>query len=295
MANIKDFYYPDFNIYKSIDPRGIDTMSLCQIVMLYNQHRQGIQLFVEKKVSDILSATDIQDIKYEDVIFPARAIELYFEDKNIPTCLIGKLEDQAIHPFGTKNNKATITFLDRDGNVTDHIPEGIAYMVKINKENSEKVNIINYPKDRFEQWINTEECFPAPGYTKNDLIYTVESKAIFKLAVKILLYISIPEYRAIPINKDKLPREARPGVKNRPIRPTSKVIYVPPVVNINKETHHAETDTTRKPHFRRGHFRMLRDERYKEKIGKLIFVRPAMIHGGSMSDKLYVARKINEK
>jgi hypothetical protein len=35
---------------------------------------------------------------------------------------------------------------------------------------------------------------------------------------------------------------------------------------------------------------MLRNEKYKKK-DKLIFVRPTLIHGGGINDKLYIARK----
>jgi len=251
--------------------------------LMFLQKTRGSQLFIKKEVTDELSKTDIHDIQFKDINFVFDTAELFFEDANISTIIMSSF-------FDKKNKK--------------NIIRGISLLwTTKNKDGFENAEIVIYSENQFNKAMANNNYSPdlynamepeyRVEYTQDEII---ESKTrvvqYIRLVAKVLLFISIPEYKAIPITKKDIKRQCKPGVKNRPNRPMFKVIYVPSIININKQNNHLEkTGKNKVPHMRRGHFMMLRDERYKEQ-GKLIFRKPCMIHGGSLSDKLYVARKI---
>jgi hypothetical protein len=295
---IKNLPYPDFLYLKNHFIHEIfKDKSSClrksgQILMYYLQKTRGIQLFVEKNVSDELRNTDIKDITYKDIIFPASSIEFYFEDKDIPTVLLSKKEDfNGLNPF--KNEKLNVLNISATtGKYSIGYQPGIA-MIYTPPFADNMTHHITASIDNFNEWISNMEGSNSIKNEANEEYNNYAKKLLF-LMTKILLYISIPQYKSRPITKNQLQRAGKPGVKNRPNRPCFKVIYVPPIININKNESMSDGfGTKKKPHFRRGHFMMLRHERFKEQ-GKLVFVRPCMIHGGSIKDKLYVARKAEE-
>jgi hypothetical protein len=98
--------------------------------------------------------------------------------------------------------------------------------------------------------------------------------------------------KEIPILKKDRQIGGKSGVKNRPDRPNYKVIYVPSIVNTNKNEVNSEAEgSSKSPHFRRGHFKMLRSDKYTNKQGELVFTQPCFIHAGKQptTKNLYVA------
>lgn len=67
---------------------------------------------------------------------------------------------------------------------------------------------------------------------------------------------------------------------------------MPTVYNQDNKQTYNKTGEIKAPHRRRGHFRVLRNERYTNKKNEIVYVKPCFIHGGSTEDKLYVARKV---
>jgi hypothetical protein len=184
------------------------------------------------------------------------------------------------------NEEGVITYTDRG------ISKGISFI--FGRKDKDYITYSGAFEEKvFNDWIakvNNPLLKTSPTIS-NEM--TDFGRDLIKLIAKIFLYISIPKYKVIPITKNQLHREGKPCVNNRPARPIYRVIYVPHEINLNKQNITEHGDGIKAPHFRRGHFRMLRNERFK-KQGELIFVRPCMIHGGSLKDNIYVARKKDE-
>lgn len=312
MNIIKNIDYPDFDYYFSkINGNNIEICNavknyfyqqFSELSLFWLQKNHGIRLYVEKNVTDMLNKTEMLNISYDDIKFPAKSIEFFFEDKNLPTILFGNrtsLIDSAkslIKKIDTNKKVYArgLSTIDDNSEIEGinllfmHPFENNVQLFHTTGASSLKKLLLGELKI-----IDLSEHF-AHGLPKYDHDKEVEKLTISLIAmvIKILLYISIPQYKAIPITDKALKREGKAGVKNRPNRPLSRVIYVPSVVNINKKSSSTETGDAKSPHFRRGHFRMLRDEKFTNKQGQLIFVKPCLIHGGSLQDKLYVARKI---
>jgi len=321
---VKNLHYPDFDLIKEmpfnkrfeIFSESIKTDNITVFLGMYKQYKKGIQLFIEKNVTDELINTDLKDIRFEEINFPASSVELYFEDRKFPTIIFQNysgLENPFIYKKDAKNVAKLFNvnvdelekiayqmekslekpFKDRCNKIGQNInfiDGAIMIYSAVDESNNECFYRINFLSEEINKWI-------CNGYSINSNLNQYEKeyqKDLYKLCCKVFLYISIPQYKAIPITKKQLKKEGKPCVKNRPNRPISKVIYVPSVINIDKINKSTKNGDMKKPHFRRGHFRMLRNERFK-KQGELIFVRPCMIHGGDMKDKLYVARKVKEE
>jgi hypothetical protein len=305
---VKNISYPNFeymckksfvdkvDIIKKINESKDDMISWD---ILYQQYKIGANFFIKKSVTDELLKTDLKNIKYEDIRFPFDSTEIYFEDIDIPTVIIQNFKN--ILPFlFTKKDMDSLSLEEKESfsiykkSIRDVYNNGFRMLSQDKIENGRVIfNTIQWSDFQVDEWLNndyfikSQTCFQEMSKEESN-----DHKNLFKLIVKVFLYISIPEYKAIPITKNQLQMAGKPGVKNRPNRPTFKVIYVPSVINTNKKESVVNNEAKKTPHFRRGHFMMLRDERYKENKGKLIFRKPAMIHGGEMKDKLYVARKI---
>jgi hypothetical protein len=299
---VKNIEYPDFEMLKTLDSREFAPQLQDMVQILHKQYLNGIRLFVEKKVSDELCNVDIGNIEFEDIKWLASSIEFFFEDRNLPTSIL------CLQEKGRHNQP----FINRISHYTDNSEEDpclVQFLYPFyNKDNEQKYRWFNRAPSHIKIWKEVEvthdhnklgeeaelvshlrQKYGTKDY--NDVIE--EGFVLFSLAIKILLYSSLPQYKIVPISEKRLKRCGKAGVKGRPKRPLFKTIFLPPIINVNKKSKATEDGGTRKPHFRRGHFRMLRDKRF-DKQGELIFVRPTMIHGGSMSDKLYVARKLDE-
>jgi hypothetical protein len=306
MNIIKNLSYPRFEEVKNknayIPESGIkNELDLVNYLILYTQYKEGIRLFVEKEVILMLDKVDIIDINFEDIKFPSSSIELFFDAHDLPTTIISNKKNVLDNIKNFKQElriNMNVTSLC-DGFLTYKDDNGIFFMTGAKTETNKpsffgslipEGAVNNFINDKAGSYIDRN----SDKFTTDRTIYKTLEKKIFTLAMKIFLYISIPEYRAIPITEKQLHRQGKAGVNNRPKRPLSKVIYVPSIININKNNIlHKNTVGKVIPHFRRGHFMMLRHERYKEQ-GKLIFRKPSMVHGGSIQDKLYVARKYND-
>ena len=290
----KNIFYPDFDYIKSQSAHTFEMQFQDIIQILHKQYKDGIRLFVEKAVSDELFNTDISNIEFDDIKWIASSIEFFFEDKNIPT-LILCLQEKNKHNQPFANN---IIHYSPDKKDDPCLVQMLYSFYDINKK--QRYRYFNRYPSQIKTWdkelkkydgnirYHLREQYSGKAY---DSIIN-NSYALFTLLIKVLLYVSLPEYKVIPISEKTLRKCGKAGVKGRPKRPLFKTIYLPPIINVTEKQESNKTGKTVKPHFRRGHFRMLRNERYKNQ-GELIFVRPSMIHGGGTKDKLYVARKIS--
>jgi hypothetical protein len=308
MKIVKNIYYAPYDKmdFSNLNPILKQLMCNYECAVIYTQQREGIRLFVTNKIIEELTRTDFKNILYSDIKFPANSVEIYFESKDLPTVLITK------HKTTFKYAQYMVekiggTIIDTTGLKTKYAHEGID-MIFGHLDGDDSNYFLTQNVDEIEKWLNDPNYSPKNDYkpiagVPASMFYADDAdnsdckqmaKKLLMLIIKVFLYISIPQYKAISITDKALRREGKSGVNNRPNRPLSRVIYVPTVINTNKKiTASNETGEIKSPHYRRGHFIMLRHERYKEQ-GKLIFRRPAMIHGGSISDKLYVARTTGE-
>jgi hypothetical protein len=88
---VKNIIYPDFEELKTLTPGDIeDQQWLSNIATFCLQKQRGIQLYVEKKLSDEMNLVDMEGIVYQDIKFPADSVELYFEDPLLPTVIVSR-------------------------------------------------------------------------------------------------------------------------------------------------------------------------------------------------------------
>lgn len=283
----KNIQYPDVRELSQIERVAqLNPTVAEEASILFHQYTSGIQLIVQKPLSDELAFVDMEDIEYSDIVWPASCIEFYFEDLKIPTVLLEAIAPDNPTPFKDKQ----VYNMTIDGHEFSH---GVRMMY----QSKEHVHLLTLSSEKVRTWLKMETAFVSPDTDYKVLPdESILRKYLFQLLVKILLYISIPQYKSIPITKKQLLNKGgKPGVKNRPKRPIYRAIYVPTVHYKKENTEQQVSDGTgiqKSPHRRRGHFRILRDERYTNKRGEVVYVRPSLIHGGSTEDKLYIARKV---
>lgn len=51
-------------------------------------------------------------------------------------------------------------------------------------------------------------------------------------------------------------------------------------------------DVKKTPHYRKGYFKMLKNKRFKNNIGSIVFVNECLINGGTLADQAYVDNEI---
>ena len=251
------------------------------IVMRECQVKYGAQLYIEQKLSDEMLDVDLKDISENNIVFPYDSMEFYFDDPRIPTFIFQKHSESETRRDWLLGHSYHDHRAWEDGFRMCFFGGGIVY-----------TNI--YPMKEIRTFLDYQENVVdqrTSEYSLEDTDFERRLRRfLFLMAVKILLYISIPKYKAIRVTKSQVHPLSRPGVKNRPDRPILKVIYVPSEVEVNQHKS-VPTGVVMPPHRRRGHFRMLRDEKFRNQQGETIFVKPCLIHGGSVGDQLYVVRK----
>lgn len=276
---------------KTFQILSLDPAACSAEIAKYIQKEAGISLFVEKDLTRELKNTDIKGIKYEDIIFPADSVEICFEDRTIPTVIMTKsliTPSMVDYIFSKEDIKELIANNCIPNNYKEVELGNIKRQMFFLYDDIDGESIVlNLSPEEVSKWLR---------YNLNDMFIneldTDQQKTLrdlFGLIVKIFLYISLPFYTEKAPKGNIKHKLLDPNKNNRPDRPIKRVIYVPPVVNIADKEQKDSNGSTKTPHFRRGHFRMLRHEKYKEK-GKLIYIRPIYVKGGKPTNK-YIARK----
>ena len=250
---------------------------------LYVQSKRGVRLRVEKSVTDELKETNLTDITPEDVIVIWSSCEIYFEDPQLPTILF-YVKDQEFKRITSNYFNIEVTYDHVDSRCMDYYTEdGFCHTLRL-------------PVDMMREWLNnTESHMPTiEGFVPESKEENEYKRYLFRLCAKIFLLASIPEYQPKEIvGPDRnIRRWGKAGFKHRPDRRVLQ-ISLPSHPSRHVPTG-ATTGSTKAPHRRRGSLHRLVDDRYVHKKGQLIYVRPCLIHGGSLEDKMYIIRRPND-
>ena len=182
------------------------------VIMRECQAKYGAQLFIDKKLSDEMMDVDLRDITREDIVFPFNSMEFYFEDPQIPTFIFQK------HSEEEARRDWNIAYAGLGGTAL-----GDGFRMCFFGGPYTFTNI--YPMEAIREFLEYRNIFRKDG--RNCLDDSDFEKRLrrflFLMAVKILLYISIPKYKAVPVTRNQIPH-GKPGVKNRPNRPIFRAI-----------------------------------------------------------------------
>lgn len=217
--------------------------------------REGSQLQVESNVSRDLLLTDMTDVRIDEIPFPSRSLEFFFEDPNLPTVLVtkGKLSD-VIKTLGLegvavdsdeKMEEDSINFWCESVNGT-----GLAFRARP----SNWSKLIVSETSEIETLVNSVQYSPEDWHVLREM---------FSLCVKVLAYASIPYLAPKEITRKTGFRQGKPGVKGRPNTPMAKVVYLPEVSRDYDKAE--ESGKQRAFHGRRGTVRYYRSKRYRPK------------------------------
>jgi len=256
---------------------------LISAMPLYVQTRRGVQMRVEKALTDELQETDLKDIGAEDIRLMFPSMEIYFEDPALPTCLFYAKDPDFQERVRKYLSPVQIEFGCKDSICLDYYAGVYNYTIQL-------------PPAMMTSWLKEElaEGPIIPGFDKTTPEEEAYKRFLFRLIAKILLYASIPEYVPVEITgEEKKHRKwGKPGFKHRPETKVYKVkaparVPFTPVYRIDTDDVEGHRVV---PHRRRGHIRRLISEKYVNKRGQIIFVRPCLIHGGSLDDRIYIIR-----
>ena len=240
-------------------------MSAWAIQSAYTQ--RGTQIQVSKHVSRMLIASDFSErASVHDVPWLDKVVEVYFEDKKLPTILCMKTSPQELREWfpqveiGLKAEEY-ITCLMQEGKDIE----------------TAKMLSLQLKPDMYDSFL-------AEGKTEkmNTGILSSELSArdsaimcyMLHLVLKVFTFASIPIYKPIPLAHKQMYFGGGPGIENRPNRPSRRVIYMPKVVH---ETSGFDGDG--KEHDfkgRRGHIRWYISEVFVNKKGTWAYIPPVI-------------------
>jgi hypothetical protein len=243
----------------------------------------GSQMRVDQDVSADLLLTDMSSVRLEEIPFPAKSIEFFFEDPELPTILVvrGKLldilreckfGDMLAPPYPEGYEEESINFYTESS-------DGVGFAFRARAHNWNEM----IAADQEE----IEDLKGSVAFTNTEWEYL---RVMFNLCVKVLAYASIPHFAPRPINRKQM-RHGKPGVKGRPVRPSMRVVYLPEVSRENEPGQASHGDSKKKFLGRRGHMRYYRSPRYKHMRGKFQYIPPVLGPNGETPKALYKVRK----
>ena len=264
------------------------------------------QFSIEKALSDDLLNSDMQGTHFSEVPWPARSIEFYFDDPNLPTFLLQsyKPDEEMLKVLKDFSNKEERRILNEKlGKITDSTKEeetrivwttqirekGYAYWLGLDVQ-PEIIDGIAQSADYLDS-LQGRDVFKGHTFSKpsRDFIAT-----LLTLAYKVLVYISIERYRPQQISRKQM-RDGKPGVKNRPNRPTFRVVSLPQLRSQeDREREKKERQATHKFLGRRGHFHYYRDPRFVTRQGTFDYFAPVLGPDGTLPMRKFRIRKIPE-
>jgi hypothetical protein len=292
---IKGLGYEKVMHYFTADEQALNmanpstTLFHAYMYQAYHQ-KYGIHLIADKVLTDELSIVDCHKLGYDDIVWPAKSVEISFQD-DIPAILIVNLnQDYRImlasyfHKVGASIDKVEKIYNDVDGIGMIMIDNAFAVLLQFcNTEQVNKVLCGERLKPLFE-------FFPDMNPEISDEEVTT-FREMLGLTIKILLYISLAEVKTKYFVRQKLRKYLKiPKVQKNISVPVRKIINLP---SVNFFNNHKSTGTGEQvaPHFRRGHMRRLNAERYKNK--GIVYVRPCLIHGGNTEAKVKYAASLH--
>lgn len=247
------------------------------------QRKVGVQIRVDKEVSDDLLQSDLGDVTFDEIEWPAPACEMFFEDPALPTFIVAKSSVQQIEKY-----IPGLTLLDRTEGRPTTGERRVILTIQDRGGTAYSLNLIESVWDEIVNEGARMNMDAALALT--DLENEVMKEAL-RLALKVFAYISLPQYQLKPTGEITKRMGGKPGWKNRPSRPSMRVIYAP---NLHTPRDPSDSEATGKTHRflgRRGHFKTYRHERYKTMRGKRVFIAPIKVDGLTLPPTKIIVRK----
>lgn len=230
-------------------------------------HRVGVQMQVNKNVSDDLIASDFSDAaSVENIPWPAPVVEVYFEDPLLPTILVMKATPQQIAKW-VPNVEVN---LKREEYITALMQEG-------NEETGGMLLSLQLAPDMYHTFLTTGQT-PSmdTGLMSHPLSDSdnMSMAYMLHLVLKVFAFASIPKYKPQPISRKDMHYGGKPNVKGRPHRPACRVSYMPKVIYTPVAKPATEAD--REFRGRRGHIHWYRHDRFVNRQGTWDFIAPVV-------------------
>lgn len=264
---------------------GLGSPALASMLQEAFHRRVGVQMRVQKEVSDDLALSDLGDLQFGEIPWPASSIEFFFEDPELPTVLVSKgtvAEFEHSIPGGV--------FLEGDR----------ADRITCRMETKDGVSmVLNLKEHIWKQVFTDGEYVPMADVGLSDLPGASTAldrsedavlREMLRLTVKVCAYATLPRYKPEPVNEVTRRMGGKVGWRNRPKRPAVRVVYMPSVHSERPgDAGSPETGGKRNYSGHRGYFRVFRHDRYINMKGKRIFV-PPMRRVGAPTVRLVVRK-----
>lgn len=289
---VKNLKFPDDKFFRRDLPQilrapDLSNTGLMEIAMLAIHQERGIQMSVSKAVSDDLQASDLQNVRFEDVAWPAHSIEFFFDDPDLPTLLMLYATPAALArmklapPEDRDNTKPFIRVLVQER----HERGSSAYTLQANYQPAHM--------DRFVQDSNECRPFCDPNADALEPEEAEKLAGLVLLCYKVLVFSQVPRLKPAIWQPYQLPRDGgRPGVGRRPRRPIHRVIYLPAARKTDEGTTREKGPHTFRG--RRGHFHHYRDDCFVNKKGTVDYWAPIPGPDGSFPKTVYRVVKPRE-
>lgn len=237
--------------------------------LLQNAYKKfGVQIQVQKEVSDDLLISDFTSGSFADVPWPGKICEVYSEDPKIPTILVLKCSPKDIESWfpnltvGLKSEEYVSAVIQEGSGLTS------------------KMLSLNLKPEMYNNFLTNSETDSMSDLGLVNSALSPQDNAtlavLMRLVLKVFAFISIPTFKPVSINRKEMKWGGKPGVKNRPNRPAMRCIYAPTVRYEKGET---EKASGKHIHFkgRRGHFRYFRSEVFTKKRGQWTYIQPVSV------------------
>lgn len=236
--------------------------------------RWGAQVRVQAEVSTDMLQTDLGNTTMDEIIWPAKAVEMIFEDERLPGMVLAKLT--------VKEIKSMYPGLEI---VENPLQPGKWYkeqrVVLCMESTKGELLALNLVESIWDGVLFKDERYDMLDAVPLDDEENGVLKEALRLCIKVFAYASLPRYKPVPVTQITRKMGGKPGFKGRPSRPSLRVVYLPTVHTVlpENEQDHEATGKGKSHAFkgRRGFFRTYRHERYVNMRGKRIFVAPVSV------------------
>ena len=282
---VKDITYPPTEAIREpeackrvLSVAAVDAGSYLRFATVLLQARFGSQMWVAKDVSDDMMAADIDpdEIKFEEVDWPAERMEVYFQDRDLPTLLVARFSNRSQRAEIEKMAQESLFAKPSPGDALDPDLQLLHVQVEDHEGSVVSMSYTAEDVDRFAAGEDMQDSSKLHGgmSTAMDRSEEAELRRLTILFYKVLL-LAGSEGHSIRRTRDKPTRKegGKPGFKNRPNHERLIVEYLPR--HLQERRKDAETHT-RKNQFngRRGHWRHFRSEKFVNKRGTRKFIYP---------------------